>query len=61
LSADIKARYPSASIINNRRVVFNIRGNKYRIVPDINYITKVVYTQFVDTHKEYDRIGVQIH
>ena len=58
-SADIKARYPSASIINNRRVVFNICGNKFRLVADINYLAKVVYIRFVGTHKEYDRIDVE--
>lgn len=59
-SADIKARYHSASIINNRRVVFNICGNKFRLVVDINYLAKLVYIRFVGTHKEYDRIDVEI-
>ena len=58
-SADIKIQYRSASIINNRRVVFNICGNKFRLVVDINYPAKLVFIRFVGTHKEYDRIDVE--
>jgi mRNA interferase HigB len=58
-SADIKAHYRSASIINNRRVVFNICGKKFRLVVDINYLARLVYIRFVGTHKEYDRIYVE--
>ena len=58
-SADIKARYQSAIIINNRRVVFNICGNKYRLAIDINYPMQVIYILFIGTHKEYDRIEVE--
>lgn len=58
-SAEIKIRYRSASIINNRRVVFNICGNKFRLVVDINYLAKLVFIRFVGTHKEYDRIDVE--
>jgi mRNA interferase HigB len=58
-SADIKTRYQSASIINNRRVVFNIRGNKFRLVADINYPVGIVYIRFIGTHGEYDRIDVE--
>ncbi len=58
-SADIKAHYRSASIINNCRVVFNICGNKYRLVVQINYPARAVYVRFIGTHKEYDRIDVE--
>jgi mRNA interferase HigB len=58
-SADIKARYRSASIINKRRVVFNICGNKFRLVADINYPVGIVYIRFIGTHEEYDGIDVE--
>ena len=58
-SADIKARYRSASLINKRRVVFNIRGNKFRLVADINYPVGIVYIRFIGTHEEYGRIDVE--
>lgn len=58
--ADIKARYPSASFLKNNRVVFNIGGNKYRLVVKINYPTKTVFVRFVGTHKEYDQIDAEV-
>ena len=57
--ADVKAQYRSASILKGSRVVFNICGNKYRLVVKVNYAYKVVYIRFVGTHKEYDRIDVE--
>ena len=51
---DIKALYHSASIIGNNRVVFNIKGNKYRLIVAIKYEFKIVCVRFVGTHKEYD-------
>jgi len=57
--ADVKARYASASVLRNGRVVFNIGGNKYRLVTKINYPAKVVFVRFVGTHAEYDRIDVE--
>lgn len=57
-SSDIKATYPSASFVSNNRVVFNIRGNHYRLVVHIHYNTQIVYVRFVGTHAEYDRIDV---
>ncbi len=56
---EIKNDYASASIIGSNRVVFNIAGNKYRLVVKINYPYGVVYIRFVGTHKEYDRIDVE--
>jgi mRNA interferase HigB len=58
-SADMKARYRSASIINNRRVVFNICGNKFRLVVDINYPAQLIYIRFIGTHQEYNGIDVE--
>ena len=57
--ADIKAQYGDASILKGGRVVFNICGNKYRLVVKINYPYRVVYLRFVGTHVEYDRIDVE--
>jgi mRNA interferase HigB len=54
--SDIKERYRSASILKNRRVVFNIKGNDYRLVVAIAYKLQVVYVKFVGTHKEYDAV-----
>jgi len=54
--ADIRDVYQSASFLANNRVVFNIRGNRYRLIVQIHYNTKIVYIRFVGTHAEYDRI-----
>lgn len=53
---DIKTHYPNASILAGNRVCFNISGNKYRLVVQINYHYHIVYIRFIGTHKEYDRI-----
>jgi len=58
-SAEVKARYGSASIISAERVVFNICGNKYRLVARINYASSTLFVRFVGTHREYDRIDVE--
>ena len=57
--AEVKAQYGSASIIRDNRVVFNIAGNKYRLIVRINYHSKTVFVRFVGTHKEYDRINAE--
>ena len=57
--AQVKAKYGNASILKNQRVVFNIAGNKYRLVVKINYDYRVVYIRFVGTHKEYDAIDAE--
>jgi len=56
---EIKKKYASASIISGNRVVFNIKGNKYRLVTKINYQMKIVYIRFIGTHKEYDKINAE--
>jgi mRNA interferase HigB len=53
---DIKNVYRNASIINDERVVFNIKGNEYRIIVSINYKHQIVFIKFVGTHTEYDRV-----
>lgn len=56
--ADVKRVYANASIVGQNRVVFNIGGNKYRLVVAINYSYRVCYLRFVGTHQAYDRIDV---
>lgn len=55
--ADIKARYANASILKSRRVVFNIRGNDYRLIAAVAYQFGAIYIKFVGTHKQYDAIN----
>jgi mRNA interferase HigB len=57
--ADVKADLGNASILRDGRVVFNIAGNKYRLVVWINYPYRVVYIRFIGTHAQYDRIDAQ--
>jgi mRNA interferase HigB len=57
--SDVKSQFGSASILRDGRVVFNIGGNKYRIVVWINYPYKIVYIRFIGTHKQYDAIDAQ--
>lgn len=57
--AQVKEKYRSASIVKGSRVVFNIKGNDYRLVVKINYPYRVVYVRFVGTHVEYDAIDVE--
>ncbi len=55
--SDIKTAYRNASFLANNRVVFNIKGNRYRLVAAINYQYSVIYIRFVGTHQEYDKIN----
>lgn len=54
--ADIKTTFNSVDYAGNRRYVFNIKGNKYRIVAIVLFETQQVYIRFVGTHSEYDKI-----
>ncbi len=56
--AEVKQKYRSASIVGKGRVVFNIKGNRYRLVVRINYPARIVYVRFVGTHAEYDAVDV---
>lgn len=55
--SDIKSVYRNASFVGNNRVVFNIKGNDYRLVVAVNYAAGIVYVRFVGTHGQYDRIN----
>lgn len=56
---DIKDHYRSASFLGNDRVVFNIGGNKYRLVAAIRYEFSILYVRFIGTHKQYDKIKAE--
>lgn len=53
---DLKKDYPSASILEDNRMVFNIKGNNYRLIVRINYKYGVVWIRFIGTHAEYDKV-----
>lgn len=57
--ADIKRDIGNASVLKDGRVVFDIAGNKYRIVVWINYPYRIAYVRFIGTHAQYDRIDAQ--
>ncbi|PCJ26304.1 MAG: addiction module toxin RelE [Rickettsiales bacterium] len=54
----IKSLFSSCSFVGNNRVVFNISGNKYRLVIHIRYDLQIVYIRFIGTHAQYDKINV---
>ena len=56
--ADVKILYRNASIVANDRVVFNIKGNDYRLVVAIDYAYEIIYIRFIGTHRDYDKIDV---
>ena len=53
---EIKRKYPSASILENNRIVFNIKGNNYRLIIKLNYHYQMVWIRFIGTHAQYDKI-----
>ena len=58
-SIDIKNDYRNVSFVVNNRVIFNIKGNQYRLVAAINYEFGIVYIRFVGSHKDYDKIDAK--
>ena len=56
---EVKKEYPSASIIEGNRVIFNIKGNHYRLIVKINYPFQIVWIRFIGTHAEYDKIDAK--
>ena len=57
--ADVKAQYRNASVLRDGRIVFNVGGNKYRLVVRIRYDIQTIFVRFVGTHAEYDAIDAQ--
>lgn len=55
---DVRVRYPTASVVGDERIVFNIKGNAYRLVVAINYKAGIVFIKFFGTHAEYDKVDV---
>ena len=55
----VKAKYRNASIVGRNRVVFNVKGNAFRLVVRIDYANRVVYVRFIGTHAEYDAVNVK--
>lgn len=58
-TADVKRLYATASIVSANRIVFNIKGNDYRLVVAVDFEKAIVWIKWVDTHKDYDRIDVK--
>jgi len=56
----IKTAYPTASFLAGNRVVFNIKGNHYRLIVKINYDYKMIWIRFIGTHAQYDKINAKI-
>lgn len=57
---DIKDTYANASVLSGNRIVFNIKGNDYRLVVAVRYDKAIVFVRFIGTHREYDRIDATI-
>ena len=55
----IKSNFPTSSIIADNRIVFNIKGNKYRLVVKINYDFGIIWIRFIGTHAQYDKINAK--
>jgi len=55
--SDIKKTYVNASILKNSRVVFNIKGNSYRLIVKFNYVRQWAFIRFIGTHSDYDKIN----
>ncbi|MEO8402974.1 MAG: type II toxin-antitoxin system HigB family toxin [Chitinophagaceae bacterium] len=53
---ELKAQFGNASVIGDKRVVFNIHGNKHRLIVDIEYELQIIFIVWIGTHKEYDLI-----
>lgn len=58
-SNELKKQYKNASIVGEGRVVFNIKGNDYRLVVAIDYEFQVIFVRFIGTHKQYDKIDAK--
>jgi mRNA interferase HigB len=56
---ELKTQIRNASVISDKRVVFNIHGNKYRLIVDIEYRLQIIFIVWIGTHKEYDAINAK--
>ena len=56
---EIKQQFRNASIVGNDRIIFNIKGNSYRLVVKVDFNWKVMFIKFIGTHKEYDKTDVK--
>lgn len=56
---ELKKQYRNASIITNKRVVFNIKGNTYRLIVDVEYKIGIIFVVWIGSHKEYDKINAK--
>jgi len=55
---EVKKQFGNASVVGDNRIVFNIHGNKYRLIVKINYFAQIMFIRFIGTHKQYDNINV---
>ena len=58
-AADVKRLYATASIVNAERIVFNVKGNAYRLVVAVDFEKEIVWIKWIGTHASYDRIDVR--
>lgn len=58
-TADVKALHATASVVSAERIVFNIKGNDYRLVVTVDFEKAIVWVKWIGTHKDYDRIDVE--
>ncbi|MDD5731497.1 MAG: type II toxin-antitoxin system HigB family toxin [Patescibacteria group bacterium] len=56
---DVKNKYPKASLLKNQQVIFNICGNKYRLLVLVNYKSQIVLAQKIDSHNKYDNWDIE--
>jgi len=56
---EIKTQYRSASVVGGNKIVFNICGNKYRLIISVNYDAGIVFVKFIGTHKAYDKLNIE--
>lgn len=54
----VKDQFPNSRLISNNRVIFNIKGNQYRLIVRVNYKYQMVYVRFIGTHEDYDKIDL---
>ncbi len=56
---DLKEQFGNASVISNKRIVFNIHGNKHRLIVDIEYYLQIIFIVWIGTHKKYDKVDAK--